>query len=96
MRAWSSFLKSRDSACHRARFSDESLIEVFSLHQKLDPVQLRFDPHQRLEDEHGIVEIGLPSPSSKHHGIVPKPHRRRKMSFPTTAFAALAPGQMPP
>jgi hypothetical protein len=78
MRAWSSFLNSRDSACHRARFSDESLIGVLSSHQKLDSVQLRFDPHQRPEDEHSVVEIGLPSSSAKHRGIVPKPSLTRK------------------
>ena len=78
IRAWSSFLNSRDSACRRARLSDESLIGIFSLHQKLDPVQLRLDPHQRLEDGRGVVEIRLPSAFAKHRGIVPEPPLTRK------------------
>jgi hypothetical protein len=48
------------------------------LDQKLDPFQLRFDPHQRLEDEHSVVEIGLPSSSPKHLGIVPELSLTRK------------------
>src|SRR5205085_1972756 len=81
IRAWSSFLNSRDSACLRARLSDESLIGILPLHQKLDPVQLRLDPHQRLEDELGVVEIRLPLSSAKHRAIVPKPCRSRKMAL---------------
>jgi hypothetical protein len=58
--------------------SDESLIGILSLHQKLDPVQLRLDPHQRLEDERGVIEIGLPLASAEHRGIVPEPQLTRK------------------